>query len=91
MARVSNATQAIQTTTNILNGGIASLSARKTKALSAFRQTANELAAVNAELEKSLSALDSLRTFVAEQTDAANKMIADNSAIRTKILDIIGE
>lgn len=70
---------------------MASLDARKNKAISVFRQTANELAAINEGLSKSLGTLGQLQAFIASQTESANKMIADNEAVRGRILDIIGE
>lgn len=91
MARVQTTEQSIQVTTSRLGGDIANLSARKTRAISAFRQTADELAYVNEELQKSLLSLGELQKFIDEQTKTANQMISDNSSVRNKILDIIGE
>lgn len=91
MARMQTTEQSIQATTSRLGGDIANLSARKTRAISAFRQTADELASVNEELQKSLLSLSELQKFIDEQTKTANQMISDNTSVRSKILDIIGE
>lgn len=93
MARSTTVTteQIVQSTTNKLASDITALSARKAKALSMFRQTAEELSVVNGGLQQSLDTLSGLQSFINEQTASTNKMIADNEAVRSKILDIIGE
>lgn len=91
MARAVTTEQIIESTTSKLASDINALSARKVRALSLFRQTAEELATVNGGLKQSLDALSGLQSFINEQTESTNKMIADNETVRSKILDIIGE
>lgn len=92
MARTPVTTeQIVESTTSKLASDINMLSMRKMRALSAFRQTAEELALVNGGLTQSLDTLSRLQSFIDEQTASTNRMIEDNEAVRSKILDIIGE
>lgn len=67
------------------------LAARKDLALSAFRSTANELAAVNTEMQETVDIAQNMAEYFATRKATAEKAIADNEAVRQKILDIIGE
>ena len=70
---------------------ITSLGTRRSNAISAFRQTADELASINQGLNQALGSLETLQNFITEQTGITNQMISDNDNVRAKILDIIGE
>ena len=83
--------QIIQSATAKISADISTLTARKNTALNMFRQTANELAAVNEGLSKSLDILSGLQKFIDEQSAATSQMMADNDSVRSKILEIIGE
>lgn len=67
------------------------LSARRDMALSAFRDTANELAEVNTGLAETVKVASEMATFFNGEMNKANQAIHDNDAIRQRILDIIGE
>ena len=83
--------QAIQMATSHLANDITSLSSKKDSALSTFRRTATELNSINDALKTKLCNLDELSSFIQEQQNAANQMIHDNDAVRSRILEIIGE
>lgn len=67
------------------------LSQRKENAVSAFRAAANNLAQINDELQDEVMYIKQLATFAAEKEAEAERMIADNNAVRGKIIDLIGE
>lgn len=56
-------------------------------ALSSFRMTANNLADINIHLNQKIQFFDG----IVEQITTQSQMVADNDAVRNKILDIIGE
>lgn len=64
---------------------------QKESALSVFRSTANKLETVNKGLSKSVIDLAKLINFAEEHKTNVEKIIADNEAVRGKILDIIGK
>ena len=66
-------------------------SSQRESALSVFRSTANKLEAVNKGLTNSVSDLNKLISFAEENKANVEKIIADNEAVRGKILDIIGK
>lgn len=72
-------------------GDIDTFSTQKDSALSVFRSTANKLEAVNKGLTNSVADLDKLMKFAEENKSNVEKIIADNEAVRKKILDIIGK
>lgn len=82
---------AIRSATAHLAGDISFLSGRKDKALSSFRKTARDLETINTGLAVRKANLHELALFIQEQESAADQMIADNTAVRGRILDIIGE
>jgi hypothetical protein len=82
---------AIKMATSHLANDITGLSSRKDSALSTFRRTATELSSINDALKTKLCNLDELSSFIQEQQNAANQMIHDNDAVRSRILEIIGE
>lgn len=81
--------EVLRKATNKITDDIVRLVGRRGIALSIFRDTADELAEVNDELGNSLKTLEDLRTFINEQTTSTAQMIAENEAVRTKILEII--
>ena len=83
--------QIISAATTKLSGDITSLSARRTHALSVFRKTAEDLGTINADLTEKVNQMDALANFIAEEKSSATQMISDNEAVRTRILEIIGE
>lgn len=70
---------------------IDTLFAEKDSALSVFRSTATKLENVNKGLSSSVADLDKLMKFASENKANVEKIIADNEAVRGKILDIIGK
>lgn len=70
---------------------IISLTSRRDKALFAFRKTAVKLGLINEELNTRVEQMDTLTSLIAEEKVSATKMIQDNAAVRSRILDIIGE
>lgn len=60
-------------------------------ALSSFRMTANNLADINIHLNQKIQFFDGIVEQIAAQSKMAKQMVADNEAVREKILDIIGE
>ena len=60
-------------------------------ALSSFRMTANNLADINVHLNQKIQFFDDIVEQIAAQSKMAKQMVADNEAVRGKILDIIGE
>lgn len=69
----------------------AKLEARKNSAISSFRMAAEELASVNDGLAENASIAAQMRDFFAEHGSNLEKAMADNDAVRKRILDIIGE
>lgn len=67
------------------------LTARKDKALSAFRSTANELAVVNTGLQETANIACEMAEFFSDERAKAELAISDNEAVRKRILEIIGE
>ena len=74
-----------------ISADIVDLQAKKDTALGAFRATASSLASVNEKLDAKIKTMDDLVNLVSSEKETAQKMMADNEAVRKKILDIIGE
>lgn len=89
--KVITTREALNTVTTKLAEDIGNLSTRKENAVSAFRNTAIELDVINTGLRASMNDLEGLSAFIAEQRDAAAKEINDNTKVRDKILELIGE
>ena len=83
--------QVIATARDKIIGDINSLSGEKDSALSVFRATAVKLENINKGLSNSVGELDKLMKFASENKSNVEKIIADNEAVRGKILDIIGK
>ena len=64
---------------------------QKTTALGIFRDTAENLAAINEDLNKSIINFDNLTKFIMEQKLSAEQMVSDNDKVRNKILEILGD
>lgn len=60
-------------------------------ALSSFRRTAENLASINIHLGQKIQFFDGIVEQITAQSQMAKQMVADNDAVRNKILDIIGE
>jgi hypothetical protein len=91
MRRKLNTQETIQLATTRLSDDICELSERRDDALSIFRHTAKYLSNINNQLQDKLNDLDALEKFIHEQKFTANQLIADNDAVRSRIVDIIGE
>lgn len=74
-----------------ISADIVDLQAKKDTALGTFRATASSLASVNEKLDAKIKTMDNLVNLVSSEKETAQKMMADNEAVRKKILDIIGE
>jgi hypothetical protein len=85
------ATEAVAQATTKLSEDITQLTAKRDASLSIFRQTAQNLGAINQDLQKSIDNMSELETFLAEQKIAASKVISDNAHVMDKIYDIIGK
>lgn len=83
--------KALNAVTSRLATDIAVLAQQKNDALSVFRNTANQLEQINDELGESLENLSTLAAFIAEKKTDTELMMADNNAVRSKIIEIIGE
>lgn len=81
----------IKTAVDKISGDIGRLSEQREDAVSAFRDTANRLEAINTEMNDKIRDLDALASFIAEKRDFASSVAADNERVRARILDIIGE
>lgn len=83
--------EALSVATTRIADDIGGLMVRKESALSSFRNTVVALDAVNDELQNSLTKLGNLTTFIEEHRQAAEQAMADNTMVRQKIIEIIGE
>lgn len=63
----------------------------KEDALSSFRMIANNLADINIHLNQKIQFFDGIVELISAKSKMAHQMVADNEAVRGKILDIIGE
>lgn len=91
MARKLTMEKSIKMASDKIAGDISMLSAQKEQAVSSFRRTANDLAAINNSLNEKKSALSELGEFINAQVEQTSQMIEDNESVRAKILNIIGE
>ena len=83
--------QILENATSKIAKDISGLGTRRNNAINVFRQTANELASINEDLDKSLANLNKLQEFIVEQSKTTTQMISDNNGVRERILAIIGE
>ncbi len=81
---ISQTMTRIQTSESVLN-------TRTENALSAFRNAANALEQVNAAKRENVLTVNNLIDFLQTTRQTTEKTIADNDAVRGKILEIIGE
>lgn len=91
MAKKYTTEQTIQMATDNLTGDIVALTTKRENALNTFRATANELYDVNTSLQQKVASFEALSQFIAEKRAATEQMIEDNAAVRSRILEIIGE
>jgi hypothetical protein len=70
---------------------IASLTAQRESALNVFRATATKLQTINENLNNCISGYDKMLAYIQSKKDVAQKSLADNTVVRNKIIDIIGE
>ena len=89
--RKKSTEQVLTETTSQLAKDIAGLSDRRRPALGIFRDTAENLAAINEDLNKSITNFDNLTKFIMEQKLSAEQMVSDNDKVRNKILEILGD
>lgn len=89
--RKKSTEQVLTETTSQLAKDIAGLSDRRRIALGIFRDTAENLAAINEDLNKSITNFDNLTKFIMEQKLSAEQMVSDNDKVRNKILEILGD
>jgi predicted nucleic acid-binding Zn-ribbon protein len=77
--------------TNRFEKDIEALGKKSDNALSVFRQTAKNLEEVNAGYQEAIEHITQMRISLETKGNALAAKIADNSAVKKKILDIIGE
>ena len=70
---------------------IADLREERIDALSSFRDTANWLGEINAELCQKSELCETLVSQLEDALSSMGRQINDNDKVRAKILDIIGE
>lgn len=83
--------QVMTEATSKLSADITQLTAKRDQSLSIFRQTAENLEAINTELTGTINKMDEMVAFIGTQRDAANKVISDNTHVMERIYDIIGK
>ena len=88
---VKTTEELLKESTTKLTSDIAHLSAMKDSALSSFRTTAIKLETINERLNNNIKVIDEMISLVEAEKKNAKKQVADNEAVRKKILDIIGE
>lgn len=91
MKPLQNTEQVLTKATQRVSTDMANLAVRRDGALSAFRKARSELEAVNAETQKGLDRLFSLKSFIESEVASGEKMISDNTHVCAKITEIIGE
>lgn len=74
-----------------LSDEIVLLTEERDQSLSIFRQTAQNLEVINAELTGTINKMDEMMKFIATQKEVASKVISDNNHVTEKIYDIIGK
>lgn len=67
------------------------LGVKREAALSSFRATVNQLKEVNTQLDEDIAMAEKMISFYQTQKDEAVQLKADNDAVASKILEIIGE
>lgn len=90
MAKKITTQQAIDSAVQKLSADIAVLGNQKEDALAGFRGLVSNLETINATASEKVESLAILAGFIAEQTEAAEQIIADNERVRSKILEILG-
>ena len=67
------------------------LNTRSEMAVSAFRTAANSLSSINKTLEAKKNSFATLVACITDEIKGIDKQIEDNTNVRTKIVEIIGE
>ena len=83
--KVRTTDEAINAATDRLASDITTLAGKRDMALSAFRQAATDLDNINSGLRDKINKFNDLAAFIGSQ------IIEDNTKVRQRILDIIGE
>lgn len=91
MKKKMTTAQVMTEATSKLSAEITQLTAKRDQSLSIFRQTAQNLEAINTELSGTINKMDEMVAFINTQRNAAKKVIADNNHVTEKIYDIIGK
>ena len=81
----------MESMTQRFESDMAELEAQRDSALNVFRVTANKLNSINEKLVANVNGYEAMITTLEAKKAAAQKAIADNTAVRSKIIDIIGE
>lgn len=88
----------IQTMEEVFNSALVKLDtdlhtiqAEKDATLSIFRQTATKLENINHRLGTTVDNIENLIDYAQRSKNDITKMMSDNEAVRSKIIEIIGE
>lgn len=74
-----------------LDADLHTIQAEKDATLSIFRQTATNLNNINQRLGTTVDNIENLIDYAQRSKSDVVKMMADNEAVRAKIIEIIGE
>ena len=74
-----------------LDTDLHSIQAEKDATLSIFRQTATNLENINHRLGTTVDNIENLIDYAQRSKNDVTKMMSDNEAVRSKIIEIIGE
>ena len=74
-----------------LDTDLHTIEAEKNAALSIFRQTATNLQNINQRLGTTVDNIENLIDYAQRSKNDVTKMMSDNEAVRSKIIEIIGE
>lgn len=91
VTKVRTTEEAINAATDRLASDITTLAGKRDMTLSAFRQAATDLDNINSGLRDKINKLNDLAAFIDSQRSTASQIIEDNTKVRQRILDIIGE
>ena len=90
MAKKVTTQQALDSAVQKLAADITVLGNQKEDALSGFRTLVSRLESINTNASEKVESLAILAGFIAEQSEVAEQIIADNERVRSKILEILG-
>lgn len=89
--KVRTTDEAINAATDRLASDITTLAGKRDMTLSAFRQAATDLDNINSGLRDKINKFNDLAASIDSQRSTASQIIEDNTKVRQRILDIIGE